>query len=150
MEKITLDQFRTRVKAQNVSDRIHAAFKCPMCKTVQSMKSFICAGADAETAEKYIGFSCIGRTTGADGPRKKPDGKPCNWTLGGLFRLHELEVVDDEERVHPYFEVATAEEAQALEAALATPEGKPDGCEWCIEGLQADGVTPCSCQEVAK
>lgn len=120
MEKITLEEFRARVKAQNVSDRMHAAFKCPMCKTVQSMNSFSCAGVDAATAEKHIGFSCLGRITGAEGPRKTPDGKPCNWTLGGLFRLHELEVTDDAGKVHPYFEVATPEEAQALEAALAS------------------------------
>lgn len=117
METIKLDEFRARIKAQNVSDRKHAAFKCPMCKTVQSINSFICAGADAEDAEKYIGFSCLGRVTGAGSPRKKPDGKPCNWTLGGFFRLHEMEVVDDEGHAHPYFEVATPEEAQSLEAA---------------------------------
>ena len=127
METIQLDEFRARIKAQGVSDRSHAAFKCPMCKTVQSITSFTCAGADAETAEKYIGFSCIGRITGAEGPRKAPDGNPCNWTLGGLFRLHEMEVIDEEGTSHPHFEVATPAEAQALEAALATTEGKDNG-----------------------
>lgn len=123
MEKITLDEFRARIKAQGVSDRTHAAFKCPMCKTVQSMKSFASAGVDEQTAERYIGFSCVGRVSGAESPRKNPDGKPCNWTLGGLLRLHEMEVIDDEGISHPHFEVATPEEAQALKAAIVTSEG---------------------------
>ncbi|MCB5201695.1 hypothetical protein LH464_04280 [Neorhizobium sp. T786] len=125
MEAIKLDEFRARIKAQGTSDRAHAAFKCPMCKTIQSMTSFTRAGTDAETAEKYIGFSCVGRVTGAEGPRKQPDGKPCNWTLGGLFRFHELEVIDDAGKAHPHFEVATPEEAQALEASITTTEGQP-------------------------
>ena len=119
MEKISLAEFRSRLKAQGVSDRKHAAFKCPLCKTVQSMQSFICSGQDESQAEKYIGFSCIGRLTGAGSPRKVPDGKPCNWSLGGLLRLHELEVTDDDGAVHPHFEIASPEEAKALEASHA-------------------------------
>lgn len=119
METIKLDEFRNRLKAQGTSDRKHAAFKCPMCKTVQSITSFTRAGTDAETAERYVGFSCVGRVVGAEAPREQPDGKPCDWTLGGLLRLHVLEVIDDEGKSHPYFEVATPEEAQALQAATA-------------------------------
>lgn len=118
-ETIRLSDFRARLKEQGVSDRLHAAFKCPLCKTVQSMQSFICAGVSADEAEKYIGFSCVGRMTKAGSPRKTPDGKPCNWTLGGLFQLHELEVIDAEGRHHPHFEIATPEEAQALEIGAA-------------------------------
>jgi hypothetical protein len=44
---------------------------------------------------------------------KAPDGKPCNWTLGGLFRTHTLEVVTPDGKKHPRFEVATPEQAQA-------------------------------------
>jgi len=116
-ETISLDEFRARLKAQGVSDRIHIAFKCPVCKTVQSTQSFISAGCDADDAEKFIGFSCIGRETGAGAPRKEPDGKPCNWTLGGLLRFHTLEFVDPEGAVHPLFEIASPEEAMALEAS---------------------------------
>lgn len=116
-ETISIDEFRARLKAQAVSSRTHAALKCPMCATVQSLQSFICAGTDPEQAEKFIGFSCVGRVTGAPGPRKEPDGEPCNWTLGGLLRMHDLEVVDEEGKNHPHFVVASPEEAQALEAA---------------------------------
>ncbi|KAA0684559.1 hypothetical protein DTW90_36075 [Neorhizobium sp. P12A] len=120
--QISIDEFRNRLKAQGVSDRVHMAVKCPLCKTVQSLQSFICAGTGKEKAEKYIGFSCLGRVTGAGSPRKEPDGKPCNWTLGGLLHLHEMEVVDEDGKVHAHFEIASPEEAQALEALNTVSE----------------------------
>lgn len=117
-EIIDLNEFRRRLKEQGVSDRRHAAFICPLCKIPQSIQSFIAIGCSEETAERQIGFSCIGRQAGAPAPRKEPDGQPCNWTLGGLLRLHELEVVDGEGKAHPYFEIATPEIAQQLEKSL--------------------------------
>jgi hypothetical protein len=78
------------------------------------MEDLINAGASPATVEKYIGFSCIGRFTNA-GPHKtgEPPGRGCDWTLGGLFGLQKLEVVDEEGKHHPHFEPATAEEAAA-------------------------------------
>lgn len=119
-DTISLDEFRARLKAQGVRGRMHFAFKCPICATVQSLTSFACAGAKADEAEKYIGFSCIGRVTGAGAPRKEPDGNPCNWTLGGLLQIHNLVVLDEDGKPHPHFEIATPEEAQALEKANAS------------------------------
>lgn len=120
VETISLNSFREALRAQGVSSRDHYAFKCPMCGTVQSIRSLRAVGVDASEAEKQIGFSCIGRQTGAGSPRKTPDGRPCNWTLGGLFRLHKLEVTDDDGKAYPYFEIASPEEAQALEASEAS------------------------------
>lgn len=60
-----------------------------------------------EVDREDLGFSCVGRFTQAGPPRRKPDGRPCNWTLGGLFKLHTLEVVDEEGQAHPLFELAT-------------------------------------------
>lgn len=125
MKTLKLEDFRSQIKAQGVSDRIHAAFQCSMCKTVQSMASFANAGVDFETAKMAIGFSCIGRFMGGKSPRKVPDGNPCNWTLGGLFRFHGVEVIDDDGNAHPHFELATPEEAQALEAANTKIVGQP-------------------------
>lgn len=122
METLQLEEFRSRIKDQNVFDRQHAAFRCPMCKTVQSIQSFVSAGVDLDEAEKFIGFSCVGRMTGAEGPRSEPDGKPCDWTLGGLFKLHNLEVIGEDGKTHPFFEVATPEEAQALKASFTAAE----------------------------
>lgn len=114
MRKITVDQFHAELKAQGV-ERRDLAFKCPMCGTVQSARDLIAAGAgkDFDEVEKYLAFSCVGRWTGAPGPRMHPDGKPCDWTLGGLFSMHRLEVVTEDGKAHPRFEPASPEEAQA-------------------------------------
>lgn len=111
---MTLEMFRAALKAQGVP-REHMAFVCPMCGTVQSANDLIAAGAgnDFSEVEKYLGFSCVGRWTGAESPRKSPDGEPCNWTLGGLFSLHKLEVVTPDGNSHPHFEPATPEQAMA-------------------------------------
>ncbi|MBQ0916850.1 hypothetical protein KBW71_00100 [Hydrogenophaga aromaticivorans] len=114
MQTMTLDEYKAAVKAQGVPQE-HIAMKCPMCGTIQSAADLIAAGAgaDFDEVEKYLAFSCVGRFTGAGSPRKIPDGKPCNWTLGGLFTLHKLEVVTPDSKKHPRFELASPAEAQA-------------------------------------
>lgn len=115
MRTMTLAQFHEACGAQGVS-REHLAFKCPICSTVQSATDLIAAGAGTtfDEVEKYLGYSCVGRFTKA-GPWQKdePPGRGCDWTLGGLFQLHRLEVVTPEGKACPVFELATSEEAQA-------------------------------------
>lgn len=119
MNTLTIPEFHAALKAQGVGAREHCAFKCPICKTVQSAANWIRAtGRSFEEIEKSLGFSCIGRAINA-GPHKngsKP-GKGCDWTLGGFFKLHKLEIVDEAGKHHPMFELATPEEAQAHERA---------------------------------
>lgn len=117
MKHMTLEELHAAFAAQKVSGKEHLAFVCPMCATVQSARDLINAGAGntLSDVEKYLGFSCVGRFTGAASPRKKPDGRPCNWTLGGLLNLHELEVTTPDGVVHKSFDVATPEQAQAHE-----------------------------------
>lgn len=129
MEQITKEEFHARIKDQGVSAREHIALKCPICGTVQSIASLRKVGVEAARCENVIGFSCEGRFTNAgawvsDGDtsrkaaaRRKIRG--CNWTLGGLFKLHKLEVLTPE-GPQPSFEVATPEEAKALERLLTT------------------------------
>lgn len=114
MKTMTLDEFIAACKAQ-AKCRDEIVFICPMCGTLQSGKDFIEAGVgeDFEEIEKFIAYSCIGRWQGADSPRKKPDGKPCNWTLGGLLRTHKLEVITPDGKHHPRFELATKDAAAA-------------------------------------
>ena len=71
------------------------------------------ASLSREEVERYLAFSCVGRWTGFAAPRAKPDGRPCNWTLGGLLPTHELVVVTDDGERHPRFLPATPEQAQA-------------------------------------
>lgn len=82
-------------------------FKCVRCKTVQSMEDLVAAGASPEEAEGLIGFSCIGRLTGA-GEMKEGEGpgRGCNWSLGGLFQLHEKAVLMPDGHKRRVFEFA--------------------------------------------
>jgi hypothetical protein len=115
IRNISIEEFHAQLRDQGVSGKQHLAFRCPMCATVQSAASLIKAGAgeNFEQVERFLGFSCVGRFTRAGSPRKAPDGQPSNWTLGGLFRLHKLEVIDTDGKAYPRFEIA----ASALEAA---------------------------------
>lgn len=121
MKTMQLEEFRQALKAQGVPHE-HFAFRCPMCSTVQSAHDLIAAGAgpDFQSVEKYLAFSCVGRFTGAGSPSgTKGKGIGCNWTLGGLFQTHELEVVTEDGERHPRFEPVTPEEAQAHQEAKA-------------------------------
>ena len=104
MQTMTVKEFREICKGQGVpKEKIQ--FVCPLCGTIQCAQDLIDAGAgkNFDDVSIYLGFSCVGRFTKAGPPRKKQDGKPCNWTLGGLFRMHELEVIDEEGKHHPHF-----------------------------------------------
>lgn len=117
---ISLDDFLAELKAQGVSSRRHAAFICVMCKCPQSIASMArdCPSASEADIESSLGFACVGRWTGAGSPRGEPDGSPCNWTLGGLLSFSELYVVKPDGMKVPHFELASPEQAQALEASL--------------------------------
>jgi hypothetical protein len=121
MKTMTVEEFHAECKAQGVKSSMDTALICPRCGTVQSARDLIAAGAgvDFDAVGKYLGFSCVGRFTGAESPRKTPDGKPCNWTLGGLFALHKLEVITPDGKRHPRFELASPVQAQRHEAAHA-------------------------------
>lgn len=119
MKTMTLAEFHSALRSQGV-EREHYTFRCPMCRSLQSASDLIRAGAGQsfEHVEKYLGFSCLGRFTGAPGPRKDPDGQPCDWTLGGLFSLHKLEVITEDGSHVPRFEVASPDEAQRHRQAI--------------------------------
>lgn len=129
VERIDVAEFHRRCKAQSVSAREHIALVCPVCGTVQSMASLIRAGAEADTVENFLGFSCEGRFSNAGSWPGSADGsaaakkrrlvRGCNWTLGGFLKIHRLEVVDDD-GPHPRFELATPEQARTLETLMTT------------------------------
>ena len=92
---MTLEEFKTKITDQGV-DILNAKFICPKCQTHQSAQELIDAGAgqSLDDVEKYLGFSCIGRFD---------ESKGCDWTLGGLFQFHELEVNTPDGEKHPRF-----------------------------------------------
>ena len=117
MKTMTQDEFLAEAKArfgENVRDW---KFVCPMCGTVQSVQQLldavIASGGTKDDVHGYIGFSCIGRFTGQgdSGIAAKNRGekwdKGCNWTLGGLLRMHNLEVAMPDGYLRPTFELAT-------------------------------------------
>lgn len=119
MERMTQKNFYARCKAQFSDDTVearHWAFKCPMCSTVQSAESLFRAGAIEEIIDGNLGFSCVGRFSGAGEYNRKTHvpGSGCNWTLGGFLQIHQLEVELETGGVRPCFEIATPDEAQAL------------------------------------
>jgi hypothetical protein len=126
-ERITVAEFHARLKAQEVGETWHCALVCPVCGTVQSIASLVKAGATQPQAERMIGFACEGRLTDVGPwPNSKNNSdkafirrhmRGCDWTLGGLFKVHELEVLTDDGEAHPRFRVATMEQAKALEAS---------------------------------
>jgi len=91
-------------------------FVCPACGTVHSVQQLIDAvlanGGHLENVQRLAGSICIGRLTGKgdQGIHAKNRGetwdKGCNWTLGGLLRIHTLEVIYPDGTVLPTFELA--------------------------------------------
>ncbi len=108
---VSSDQFCEEIRQQGAPGPIDIVVICTLCKSPQSIRDFMEAGLPEEEAAKYAGFSCVGRITGAPAARRIPDGKPCDWTLGALLPLHELEVVTPDGKAHPHFELATKEQA---------------------------------------
>jgi hypothetical protein len=122
--RIPLAEVHRLFAAQGVVSRHHYATKCVICGTVQSMASLVAAGADTRTVHQSFGFSCEGRFNGAgqwsNNPAEQAARKlrGCNWSLGGLFKVHAFEVEYEDGAAQPMFEIATPEEAQALQALI--------------------------------
>jgi len=119
--RLTVAEFMAEVERQightpaSERDHLRVTFVCPMCACAQDGADFVQAGAGRDWAEveTHVGFTCIGRWKKAKSPRARPDGKPCDWTVGGLFKVHTIEVVDEEGTAHPMFELAPAPRSAA-------------------------------------
>jgi hypothetical protein len=118
-KQIKVIDFIAEAKRRFGEDPKHWKFECPMCGTAQSAADLLATGKfvpGSGEVNKYLGFSCIGRFTGQGdaGIAAKNKGenwdKGCNWTLGGLLRLHAVELVDDAGETHPHFDLAPAAE----------------------------------------
>ena len=97
MKKITYEDWVSEGERLFGKNKLEWKFICPQCKTVQSGADFLeLTKLTIEEIPKYVGFSCIGRFT------KK---KGCDWTLGGLFQIHELEIIQ-EGKTNRFFEFA--------------------------------------------
>ena len=90
-----MDEWRAEGERLFGPDARHWKFKCVRCGHVQTWQDFKEAGlADAEN---YMYYSCLGRWV---------KGRGCDWTLGGLFRIHTQEVITEDGHTIPTFEFA--------------------------------------------
>ena len=69
-------------------------FKCPNCGGTQSIQDFLDNGV--KDPDRQVYFNCIGRFVADIG---------CDWSLGGLFKLHKTVVIQDMQII-PVFEMA--------------------------------------------
>ena len=131
VKQITLNDFLGVLKAQGVPSE-HYAYRCVKCGHIQSAASLV-RHVGPERAGNLAYYSCEGRFNREIG---------CDWTLGGLFRIHALEVGTEDGSVVPVFVPASPEEAQTLMAKTAGNIQKcricgcddfhacPGGCSW--------------------
>lgn len=100
MKVMSIDEWHAAIRVQG-KPMMDVTFRCPRCGLHQSARDLIDAGAGDtfEDVEGYIGFSCVGRFSKEKG---------CDWTLGGLFQIHELEVETPDGKRHPSFMPALA------------------------------------------
>lgn len=109
VKQIPLEDFHSEMRAQGV-DRDDIAFVCPKCHCIQSVALMVHHGVSAADAlGKYLGFSCIGRFT---------EDRGCNWTLGGLLQIHEVEVIHPGGEKQKTFRLATPEGAALLRSQV--------------------------------
>jgi len=98
---INVEDFKQEAIKRFGEDAKYWKFVCPKCGTIQSAMDFR-EHTDVKLGDisQYIGFSCIGRFT---------DKMGCDWTLGGLFKIHKIEIIAEDGSHHPRFELAKAE-----------------------------------------
>ena len=108
MVKFTLEEWKAEGTRLFGKDHRDWKFKCPQCGNIQSYRDF---EGLVEHPEDVFYYSCIGRW-------KK--GVGCDWTLGGLFKIHKVEVTAEDGTVVPSFEFSDAPQEMA-EAAEQQP-----------------------------
>ena len=113
MKTITLDEWWKEGIRLFGEDRINWKFVCPKCKTIQSAKDFLeIIDFPKEKIGTALGYSCIGRFI---------DEKGCDWSLGGLFQIHTVEIALADGEKRPIFDFAR--ELDCLFEFLSDPEG---------------------------
>lgn len=94
--RLDRDEWLARGRELYGEDMRQWKFRCVACGHVQSHELAVARNPDIGDTSGWIAFACEGRHDSSVG---------CDWTLGGLFQIHELEVVDGERRT-PCFEFA--------------------------------------------
>src|SRR5689334_6919969 len=94
---MTHDEWVTRGRELFGEDKRTWRFRCVRCGNVQSHELVKERNPQIGDTSSWIYYACEGRHTPNVG---------CDWSLGGLFRIHKLEVIVGDLRT-PCFEFAT-------------------------------------------
>lgn len=92
---ITLEEWQKEGKNLFGNNTQDWKFKCPNCGNIQSYKSIKEHNPEIKLNVDNITFNCEGRLNSKYG---------CDWTLGGLFQIHELEVIASENKIIKVFD----------------------------------------------
>jgi len=92
VKTVTLDEWKKEGKELFGEDVKNWVFQCPNCKGKQTYQDF--EGLTTDPQDVFY-YSCIGRFK---------QGVGCNWTLGGLFQIHEKEVIGEDGKPVPVME----------------------------------------------
>lgn len=85
---MTLDEWKILGLTLYGADQMNWKFQCPCCGFVQTANDYRSAGSP----EGAVAFSCVGRWSGAKREAFGEGEGPCNYSGGGLFRMHKLTV----------------------------------------------------------
>lgn len=96
MRRLSYEDWIKKAKELFGKDSYNWRFKCASCGHIQSINSMLEHNPllKAKDFENSIYFNCEGRTN---------EGYGCDWSLGGLFHVHKLEVEFNGKNV-PVFE----------------------------------------------
>jgi len=85
MIKLVYKEWIEKAKELFGKDSYNWKFKCPSCGHVQSINSMLkhTPSLKADDIVNMVFFNCEGRYNEKYG---------CDWTLGGLFQIHKVEV----------------------------------------------------------
>lgn len=92
---LTHSEWHTEATRRFGDDHRAWRFRCPRCGNIQSIASVLEHNPSLKDPSNWIYVSCEGRHVPGHG---------CDWTLGGLFKIHTVEVVVDDEGTLPVFE----------------------------------------------
>jgi len=93
-ERMSFAEWKALGKKLYGDDPRQWEFRCVQCGNVQSHASVTKRNPQIGNTSTWIYYSCEGRHT---------DGVGCDWTLGGLFRIHQREVDDEKGKPVPVF-----------------------------------------------
>lgn len=84
-KRYSIEEWHAEGKRRFGVNRLQWRFVCPRCGLVQTAQDFLDADMEIDQVDRLIAFSCLGRVL---------DGKGCDWSLGGFFQIHTVEVYD--------------------------------------------------------